>query len=98
VSNGLAVLTCALWGFRRGARWLWWALCLAGGAGFAAAIGVHLAVGYTDPLHLMPAFLGLGLFGLGLFLAYPYLAGRGSAADASQAAQGAEISPPGFPG
>ncbi|HEY1014370.1 MAG TPA: hypothetical protein VGE07_16775, partial [Herpetosiphonaceae bacterium] len=78
-ADGIAVLTCALWGFRRGARCLWLALALAGLSGFAAAISVHLAVGYTDWLHLTPAFLGLGLFAAGLVCAYPYLCFRPAA-------------------
>ena len=47
-----------LWGFRPGERWLWWTLLLAGLPGYAAAIGVHYAVGYESPFHLAPAFGG----------------------------------------
>jgi hypothetical protein len=32
-------------------------------AGFGAAIGVHPAIGYTDTVHLAPAYAGLLLFG-----------------------------------
>lgn len=35
---------------------------LMGCAGFGGALGVHFVVGYTDFLHLLPAFLGLLLF------------------------------------
>jgi dihydroorotate dehydrogenase len=38
---------------------------------YGAAIGVHLAVGYTNAMHLAPAFAGLALFSLAL--SYPYL-------------------------
>ncbi len=62
-------------------RWLWWTLLGAGGAAYAAAIGVHLTVGYLDRNHLMPAFAGLGLFGLGLALSYPLLVGCRSTQD-----------------
>jgi hypothetical protein len=72
-SNGLAVLLPALWGFRQGARWLWWTLAAAGTPGFAAALGVHLAVGYLDLWHLAPALVALALYLLGLILTYPYL-------------------------
>jgi hypothetical protein len=70
---GLAVLLSSLWGYRQGARWLWWTLLAAGSAGYAAAIGVHLAVGYTNAWHLAPAFAGGAVFLLGLGLSYPYL-------------------------
>jgi len=30
--------------------------------GFGAALGVHLAIGYLDFLHLAPAYAGLLLF------------------------------------
>lgn len=33
-------------------------VALMGLAGFGAAIGVHPAIGYTDPVHLAPAYLG----------------------------------------
>ena len=35
---------------------------LMGCVGFGCAIGVHFAVGYTDFLHLLPAFVGFALF------------------------------------
>jgi len=63
---GTIVITCAL--FARPSRSLRQALALAGAAGFGAAIGVHLAVGYTDPLHLAPAVAGAALFVIGLVL------------------------------
>jgi hypothetical protein len=44
------------------------ALALAGLAGFGAAIGVHVVVGYTDALHLAPAVAGAALFVVGLVL------------------------------
>lgn len=49
-------------------RGRWWTLALAGGVGFATAIGVHPLIGYTDFSHLAPAFAGLGLFIGGLWL------------------------------
>ncbi len=59
LANGLVILLTALWGFRPGERWLWWTLLLAGLPGYAAAIGVHYAVGYESAFHLAPAFVGL---------------------------------------
>ena len=67
----------ALWGFREGSAWLWWSWLIAGLSAYAAAIGVHFAVGYTDLKHLLPAFAGLGLFLLGLALSYRFLCGKG---------------------
>jgi dihydroorotate dehydrogenase len=79
VASGLVVLLSALWGWRRGERWLWWTYLLGGGAAYAAAVGVHLAVGYTDFRHLLPAFGGTLLLVAGLGLTYPYLCERGVA-------------------
>ena len=72
-ADGLIVLLTALWGFRQGERWLWWMLLLAGFSGFIGAVGVHVLVGYTNLLHLAPAFAAVMLFGVGLHLAYPFL-------------------------
>ena len=67
-SCGLAMLGCVWCG--PPSRSLWQVLALAGGAGFATAIGVHPLIGYTDFSHLAPAFAGLGLFVAGLWLSY----------------------------
>jgi hypothetical protein len=75
LSSGWAFLLPSLWGFRNGSPWLWWTFLAAGLSAYAAAIGVHYAVGYTDLDHLIPAFSGLALFLLGLGLSYPYLCG-----------------------
>src|SRR5205085_2918307 len=73
LASGWVFLLPVLWGFRNGSAWLWWTLLAAGLAAYAAAIGVHYAVGYTEPMHLLPAFGGLGIFGLGLGLSWSYL-------------------------
>jgi hypothetical protein len=73
VASGLVVLLTALWGFRRGERWLWWTLLAGGTPAYAAGIGVHLAVGYTDAGHLAPAVLAAGMYAVGLFLSRPFL-------------------------
>ena len=70
---GWAFLLPSLWGFRRGSAWLWWGLLIGGAIAYAAAIGVHYAVGYLSVKHLLPAFGGLGLTLIGLALAYPFL-------------------------
>jgi hypothetical protein len=76
LASGWVFLMPALWGFRRGSSWLWWTLLIAGLSAYAAAIGVHLIVGYMSLLHLLPAFGGLILFLLGLGLSYPFLGRR----------------------
>lgn len=59
ISCGLCVLLSSLWGFRRGAAWLWWALVIAGLVAYGSTIAVHHAVGYTSLRHLLPAYGGL---------------------------------------
>jgi hypothetical protein len=76
VSNGIVVLLTALWGFRRGYGWLWWSFLLAGVPAYACAIGVHLTVGYTSLMHLMPAFLGSALYATALALSWGYLSAK----------------------
>jgi len=45
---------------------LWQCLLLSGLSGFGAAIGIHYYIGYTDVIHLAPAWLGLIIFTVGL--------------------------------
>ena len=66
---GSIVAACALLGTP--SRSLWQAFACAGVAGFGAAIGVHLVVGYTDLLHLGPAIAGAALFVVGLIFSFP---------------------------
>lgn len=54
----------------RPSRSLWQVLCFSGLVGFAAAIGIHPVVGYTDLFHLSPAILGAVIFILGLVLSF----------------------------
>ena len=52
-----------------------------GVAGFGAALGVHHVIGYTDFMHVLPAYAGLFLFaGTALRLAGEYRAARGISA------------------
>ncbi len=76
ISDGIAILLLSLWAFRQGESWLWWTYLLAGVPGFVAGIGVHFAVGYVDFIHLLPAFVAMVLFLLGLVLSRPYLTVR----------------------
>jgi dihydroorotate dehydrogenase len=73
LASGWVFLLPALWGFRNGSAWLWWTLLTAGLAAYAAALGVHFAVGYIDLMHLLPAFAGLALFSLGMGLSHAFL-------------------------
>jgi len=58
---GLLVLLCA-W-YARPSRAFHQAILLSGVCGFGCAIGVHYFEGYTNPVHLAPAFAGEALYG-----------------------------------
>jgi hypothetical protein len=73
LAAGWVFLLPALWGFRRGSRWLWSSLLVAGVIAYATAIGVHYAVGYLSVKHLLPAFGGLVVMLIGLALSYSFL-------------------------
>lgn len=73
LAGGWVFLLPALWGYRRGSSWLWWALLIAGSIAYAAGIVVHYAVGYLSFKHLLPAFGGYSLLVVGLLLSYPFL-------------------------
>jgi len=77
LAAGWLFLLPALWGFRSGSRWLWWSSLIAGVIAYAAAIGVHYAVGYLSMKHLLPAFGGLAVMLVGLILSYPFLCRKG---------------------
>ncbi|NHN29417.1 hypothetical protein [Paenibacillus agricola] len=72
-SDAIAMLTIALWGINQGQRWLWWTFLLGGLPGFIAGLSVHLTIGYTDFIHLLPAYFALMLYVFGLVFLYPYL-------------------------
>jgi hypothetical protein len=72
-SDAIAMLTIALWGINQGQRWLWWTFLFGGLPGFVAGLTVHLTIGYTDFVHLLPAYFALLLYVLGLIFLYPYL-------------------------
>jgi voltage-gated potassium channel Kch len=75
-SDGIAVMLLALWGFRRGERWVWWSLLLAGAAGFLGAVYAHVAVGYLELGHLFPVAVSGAVYIAGLVLSAPYLLAR----------------------
>ena len=67
-SLGVGSLTLSMWGWRAGERSTWWCTFLATLFGFGPALAIHGAIGYTDALHLLPAYLGLAMVGLALLL------------------------------
>ncbi|MCC5024197.1 MAG: hypothetical protein J6386_16025 [Candidatus Synoicihabitans palmerolidicus] len=62
-ASGFAMLLPVLWQFKRGAGWLWSMVAGLGAPAYAAAVGVHYWVGYTDWRQLVPAFAGLRFVG-----------------------------------
>ena len=69
VSTGVAALGLSLAGTPSRGRWA--AMVAAGTAGFGSAIGIHLTIGYIDPVHLGPAVLGTLVLAAGLALSAP---------------------------
>jgi hypothetical protein len=68
ISGGVAMFASVWRAVRPHEPELWWALLVAGGVGFAAAIGVHPLIGYLSVTHLLPAMLGGLTFALGIAL------------------------------
>jgi hypothetical protein len=64
VTTGALVLMSA-W-YARPSRSFHQAVLLAGISGFGCAIGVHFIEGYTNPMHLAPAFAGAAIFAASL--------------------------------
>jgi dihydroorotate dehydrogenase len=75
LASGVGSLLLVLWCFQRAAAWLWTAMAGLGVPAYAAALGVHLWVGYTDWRHLVPAGAGLLLWLGGLWCSRAYLRG-----------------------
>jgi len=78
IASGIVMLLISLWGFRRGAVWVWRILLWAPMPAYIAAIGVHLVVGYNDLLHLTPAIGGAQVWLIGLVLSKKYLCDTGA--------------------
>lgn len=72
ISVGLLVLMLSLWGFQQGNRWVWWTYLIGGLPAFWAGIYIHFAIGYTTFIHLLPAYIALGLYFIGLILSYTF--------------------------
>lgn len=77
-ATGLALGGLALWGIRRGARWVWWTTALAALPGLGGALGIHLAVGYVDLGHLAPVAVAAALWGFGLARSFAFLFAHGA--------------------
>jgi dihydroorotate dehydrogenase len=73
LASGVAMLLPVLWCFGRRERWLWLAIAGLGVPAYGAAIGFHVAVGYVDWRHMVPALLGMLLWLGGLGLSRSYL-------------------------
>jgi hypothetical protein len=72
--GGLAsggIVLASILSFARHTRSLWQIIALVGTIGFTCAIGVHPAIGYTDFIHLLPAYAGAVLLFVGLSLTRP---------------------------
>jgi dihydroorotate dehydrogenase len=67
-SVGLLVLMLALWGFQEGAAWIWRTFLFGGIPAFSTGIFTHLYIGYTDFIHLLPAYFAIALYIGGLLL------------------------------
>ncbi|WP_377887638.1 dihydroorotate dehydrogenase [Alkalihalobacillus sp. R86527] len=78
VSVGILVLFISLWGFREGESWVWNTLAVGAPPAFLAGIVTHFVIGYTSFFHLLPAYLLVAIYVLGLYFSYPYLKKRGS--------------------
>ncbi|MDQ0231163.1 dihydroorotate dehydrogenase [Metabacillus malikii] len=76
VSVGLLVLMISLWGFRQGEGWIWNTLAIGALPAFIAGIGTHIYIGYTSFIHLLPVYLLVILYLIGLVLSYPFLKGK----------------------
>jgi dihydroorotate dehydrogenase len=77
-SVGTLILLISLWGFRRGASWVWRAFFIGGIPAFVTGIGTHFWIGYTTLIHLVPAYIALFLYIVGLLTTYRYLHDKGS--------------------
>lgn len=73
LSVGLLVLMLALWGIREGERWIWWTFTIGAIPAFASGIATHFFIGYTDFVHLLPAYIALLLYVSGVICTAPFL-------------------------
>jgi hypothetical protein len=75
-SLGVGMLTMTLWGWRENEPGTWWSAAAASTFGFGAALIIHLNVGYTDALHLLPVYVGMPLVATALALSRHWMLAR----------------------
>lgn len=75
---GVLLVVVSWSGLGPGRSWLWWTLLASGCIAVLSAVGVHVATGYVDVLHLAPAVAGGVGFIVALSLTYPLLHRRAS--------------------
>jgi len=72
---GTVEMLTSMYGYRQGNKWVWWTLCLGGLPGFIAVLGIHFGIGYTHFVHLLPAYIAVVMYFVGLYCSYDYLGG-----------------------
>ncbi|MCR2822306.1 dihydroorotate dehydrogenase [Lederbergia panacisoli] len=77
LSVGLLVLMLALWGIREGERWVWWTFTIGAIPAFLSGIITHFIIGYTDFVHLLPAYVAVVLYMIGVICTAPFLLKKG---------------------
>lgn len=82
-SLAVAITASALWGINQGESWLWWTFLWGGLPGFAAGLLVHVHIGYMDFIHLLPVYIAVLLYVVGLYLMYPFLVSRAGQVETS---------------
>ncbi|MDF2682882.1 MAG: hypothetical protein K0R47_4072, partial [Brevibacillus sp.] len=82
-SLAVAITASALWGVNQGESWLWWTFLWGGLPGFTAGLLIHVHIGYMDFIHLLPVYIAVLLYVVGLYLMYPFLVGRAGEREAS---------------
>jgi hypothetical protein len=75
IAVGYLYTWLARWPLARGEAWAFWALAFSGLIGFGSFLS-YLEFGYLDLLHLWATVVELGLFGVGLALAWRTLPGK----------------------
>lgn len=73
MSTGVTVLLSSVWGWQAGRRWLWNTLLACGTVAYTTTILIHWYVGYTSLRHLLPAYAGLGVLWLAMWLSREWM-------------------------
>lgn len=76
LSVGLLVLTLALWGIREGEGWVWWTFTIGAIPAFLSGIITHFIINYTVFIHLLPAYIAVALYLIGVIFTAPFLLKR----------------------